>query len=67
MTDLLAFPCPVMKICALKMCVHEQRENGKDNCHNDGVIKPGPDFCDCGHCCFYNCHKENGGETSLRG
>ena len=49
------------------MCVHEQRENGKDNCHNDGVIKPGPDFCDCGHCCFYNCHKENGGETSLRG
>ena len=54
-TDLLAFLCPVMRIRALEMCVHGQRGNWKGNCHNDWVIRLGPDFCDYSHCCFYNC------------
>lgn len=45
-----------MKIHALEMGVHGQRENWKDNCHNNWVIKLGPDFCDYSNCCFYYCY-----------
>lgn len=54
-TDPLAFLFPVVKKHAIAMCVCGQRENQEDDCHNDWVIKSGPEFCDSDNCHFDDC------------